>query len=151
MDKRYEKQECEHCHMLVAKTRKKDHEKACYLNPLNIRYCKVCNKIIKASTGGKRGRAQETCGYSCSNILRGRGTVLRNHITNYRTICFKVHGKKCLVCGEEKIVSVHHLDENHSNNDPNNLVPLCPTHHQYLHSRYKGIVLNILRSLGFGL
>lgn len=38
------------------------------------------------------------------------------------------------------IVAVHHYDENHSNNDPKNLVPLCPTHHQYLHSRYAGLI-----------
>ena len=35
------------------------------------------------------------------------------------------------------MVEVHHLDENHKNNSPSNLIPLCPTHHQYWHSRYK--------------
>jgi len=41
-----------------------------------------------------------------------------------------------LVDGENKIVAVHHYDHNHDNNDPKNLVPLCPTHHSYVHSRY---------------
>ena len=40
------------------------------------------------------------------------------------------------MCGEEKIVAVHHYDHDHTNNDIANLVPLCPTHHQYVHSRY---------------
>jgi hypothetical protein len=61
---------------------------------------------------------------------------------NYRTICFTHHKKECVVCGEDKIVSVHHYDENHNNNDPNNLVPLCPTHHQYVHSGYKDLVID---------
>jgi hypothetical protein len=61
--------------------------------------------------------------------------------TSYRTICFRHHKKECVVCGENKIVAVHHYDENHSNNDPANLIPLCPTHHQYVHSRYKELVM----------
>lgn len=59
----------------------------------------------------------------------------------YRTACFAHHEKKCVVCGEDKIVAVHHYDENHHNNDPANLVPLCPTHHQYVHSSYKHLVI----------
>lgn len=38
------------------------------------------------------------------------------------------------------IVAVHHYDGNHDNNSPENLIPLCPTHHQYVHSRYKKLV-----------
>lgn len=25
-------------------------------------------------------------------------------------------------------------------NDPKNLVPMCPTHHQYMHSRFKSLI-----------
>jgi len=39
-------------------------------------------------------------------------------------------------------VAVHHYDENHNNNNPENLVPLCPTHHQYVHSKYKNEVID---------
>lgn len=38
------------------------------------------------------------------------------------------------------MVEVHHYDENNQNNSPENLVPICPTHHQYVHSRYKNEV-----------
>ncbi len=34
------------------------------------------------------------------------------------------------------------MDENHENNDPQNLVPLCPTHHAYWHSRYRFLIEN---------
>lgn len=55
----------------------------------------------------------------------------------YQSTCWLFHGKKCIVCDENKIVSVHHINENHYDNRPENLVPLCPTHHQYVHSRYR--------------
>ena len=59
---------------------------------------------------------------------------------SYRTTCFHFHKKECIVCGENKIVEVHHLDENNKNNSPNNLIPLCPTHHKYLHSNYRYLI-----------
>lgn len=62
----------------------------------------------------------------------------------YQRICFSYHPHKCCVCGEENIVAVHHYDGNHNNNDPVNLVPLCPTHHQYIHSRYKDEIIDIV-------
>jgi len=60
--------------------------------------------------------------------------------TCYRTLCFKHHKKECVVCGEDKIVAVHHYDHNHNNNNIENLIPLCPTHHQYMHSRHKDLI-----------
>ena len=35
---------------------------------------------------------------------------------------------KCAICGREK-PQVHHIDEDPSNNDPLNLIPLCPNCH----------------------
>ena len=35
---------------------------------------------------------------------------------------------RCAVCGADG-PQVHHIDEDHSNNDPANLLPLCPNHH----------------------
>ena len=61
-------------------------------------------------------------------------------LKNYRSICFRDHKKECIICGEDNIVAVHHYDHNHSNNDPGNLVPLCPTHHQYVHSSFSDLV-----------
>lgn len=34
----------------------------------------------------------------------------------------------CAICGAPR-PQVHHIDEVHSNNDPLNLLPLCPNHH----------------------
>jgi len=38
----------------------------------------------------------------------------------------------------DKIVAVHHINHNHSDNRPENLVPLCPNHHEMLHSNEYG-------------
>ena len=66
----------------------------------------------------------------------------KNGVTSkiHQQICFKHHQHKCCVCGEENIVAVHHYDGNHYNNNPENLVPLCPTHHSYWHSRFKELI-----------
>lgn len=101
------------------------------------RTCPVCEKVFEAWPHNKK----VTCGYSCSN------THFRTGVNNgqwkdsaYRTTCFSKHEKKCVICGEDKIVAVHHYDGNHKNNDITNLIPLCPTHHKYMHSGYKNLI-----------
>jgi 5-methylcytosine-specific restriction endonuclease McrA len=70
--------------------------------------------------------------------IGGTKEIMPSHYgKNYRTICFNIHKKECVVCGENKIVAVHHYDHNHYNNEPSNLIPLCPTHHHYVHSKYE--------------
>ncbi|PIZ82634.1 hypothetical protein COX97_03825, partial [Candidatus Pacearchaeota archaeon CG_4_10_14_0_2_um_filter_05_32_18] len=55
----------------------------------------------------------------------------------------------CVACGFDKVVDLHHLDENNKNNSPNNLIGLCPNHHKMLHDfRYREEMLNILREKG---
>lgn len=85
------------------------------------------------------------CSVSCAHSQGGnaRSDLLeQNNQLGYRSICLKYHDSKCVICGEEKILSIHHFDENNKNNSPENLIPLCPTHHQYWHSRYKNLVEN---------
>jgi len=46
----------------------------------------------------------------------------------YRARAFRVHGKKCNLCGyeqEEKMLDVHHKDSDRSNGHINNLEVLC--------------------------
>lgn len=112
------------------------HEDSCHLNPKNIFLCMICGKPVKKNYSNTK-----TCSYACSNTYFRSGL---NHWNwkedSYRTTCFMYHNKKCIICDEKNIVEVHHLDENSKNNDPRNLIPLCPTHHQYWHSRYKYII-----------
>ena len=86
-----------------------------------------------------------TCSYKCSNLFfkekqqdaREKSDKVKR---NYRTIGLKYHGRKCIVCGEELAVCIHHYDGDHRNNSPENLVPLCPTHHVYWHSKNRYLI-----------
>ena len=100
------------------------------------RVCPIC----QISFIPKYDDEQITCSYSCSNTYFARKRNYPSRYKNYRTICWHHHDKKCAVCGEDKIVAVHHMDDDHTNNDPKNLVPLCPTHHVYWHSKYRSLI-----------
>ena len=131
-----EKVTCKFCSKEVGISNIKKHEVRCYLNPINVVLCKVCNKPIKNYKTSKG-----TCSRSCANTHFKSGEKNGNwRQDSYRTTCFLYHGKECVVCKESNLVEVHHLDENHQNNDPSNLIPLCPTHHQYWHSRFKHLI-----------
>lgn len=105
------------------------HENRCAYNPLNIRLCPNCDKVLSVDNA-------MACSKSCYNkVFRTK----ENHPTykgeSYRDICYRYHEKKCVICGEVNAVDVHHLDENHKNSDAYNLIPLCPTHHKYWHTK----------------
>jgi hypothetical protein len=106
-----------------------------------IKLCPVCNKEFETLINHRDEKT--TCSYSCANSFFRSGKNNPNwNDDRYTTTCWLYHKKECVICGESKIVTVHHHDENHNNNNPENLVPLCPTHHQYVHSRYKPLVID---------
>lgn len=54
--------------------------------------------------------------------------------------------KECLICGFDKVVDIHHLDENRKNNSRDNLIGLCPNHHQMLHNeKYSTEIKELIR------
>ena len=105
--------------------------------PTYVKQCPVCEKEFTAQKGHPKEKA--TCSYGCANT-HFRSGLNHPNIANYQTICFAVHGKCCIICGEANIVAAHHYDHDHSNNETTNLVPLCPTHHQYVHSRFACLI-----------
>lgn len=54
-------------------------------------------------------------------------------MTNYRRLAFEHHGRECAECGATENIEVHHRDGDRTNNTPDNLLPLCVTHHEELH------------------
>lgn len=131
---------CQFCQDQISISNIKKHEQCCYLNPANTTFCKVCGETIKNYRTSKG-----TCSRSCANVLFRSGKNNGSYKgTHYTQICFNNHKKECIVCGENKIVAVHHNDHNHLNDDPANLIPLCPTHHQYVHSKYKDEIQPII-------
>jgi len=130
---KYVKLECSKCFKLVGNNTFSRHVNACQ----GKKVCPICSKefISKAVT----------CSHSCSNKYFRTGENNGNWKNDtYQSTCFLHHGKKCLVCGEEKIVAAHHVNKNHKDNRIENLVPLCPTHDQYVHSRYANEVQTII-------
>ena len=58
-----------------------------------------------------------------------------SYYNNYRIRCFEHHEKKCAICGETRVLEVHHINCNHEDNSPLNLIPLCPNCHRLYHSK----------------
>jgi hypothetical protein len=132
---KYSKVKCEICNREISNTNIKRHIK---LHETRSIVCPVCGKQLD-------GRFESvTCSYACSNVYfrsgKDNGQYKPDEEVGYVRVCFRYHDKKCIICGEDKIVAVHHYDENKKNNDWKNLVPLCPTHHSYVHSRWYELV-----------
>ena len=63
---------------------------------------------------------------------------------------YKQITQKCIICGFDKVVDLHHVDQNTKNNSERNLVGLCPNHHKMLHDfRYRVEMLQELKNKGF--
>lgn len=113
--------------------------------------CGTCKNIFDVKEREKSFPSKEIyyCNRSCANSVGGKVKALKYHTdenAHYTTIAWRHHKKECVVCGEQNIVAVHHYNEIHADNRPENLVPLCPTHHQYIHSKYKHLVENIVEN-----
>lgn len=117
--------------------------------------CPVCNLEFETKKGIKKEKI--TCSYSCANSYFRSGennpnykdfyqyagrTRLVHFTRKYRKECFKYHKHECVICKENKMLDVHHFDEDRLNNKPDNLIPICATHHNYLHSKYRDEVID---------
>ena len=103
--------------------------------------CANCGKEVwKTKSQFARSKSGNVfCSSSCSTSYNNHFKVGEKHPNytgnDYRKKAFDTYAHKCAVCGwaeNENILEVHHRDENHSNNDINNLVILCPICHKYL-------------------
>lgn len=57
--------------------------------------------------------------------------------------------KECVICGFNKVVDIHHLDENKENNSRDNLTGLCPNHHKmFHHMEFRKEVIDLLKGKG---
>ena len=111
-----------------------------------IKICPICGNSFETKSG--HSREKTVCSHSCANTYFRSGKSNPNYknddelngVAKYIIICFRYHEKKCVFCNEKNIVEVHHYDGNKKNDNPENLIPLCPTHHRYWHSRFRYLV-----------
>ena len=74
------------------------------------------------------------CSHSCSSSYNNTSRE-KQSVNTYRRIAFENYEHKCAICGwdiDERVLEVHHIDENRQNNELSNLIILCPICHKYL-------------------
>jgi len=134
--------------------------------------CKRCNKIKKFHAKGlcnvcyknygtrliickqcKEKKNHMAKGY-CGNCYRKRfyydntkASNLRRYYGDLSLERWKEITKECVSCSFNKIVDVHHIDENNKNNSKSNLIGLCPNCHKLIHmGQYRQeIISNLIR------
>ena len=106
-----------------------------------------CNKCYKNKIWKPRIMICKNCGkerpHKAFGLCSGCHTKLHHYdktkAFNYKkwhNISLELYRKitkECLICGFDKVVELHHLDEDHKNNSEENLIGLCPNHHKMLH------------------
>lgn len=95
--------------------------------------CKACGKEIyrRKSDMKKNISGNFFCSKSCAASFNNASSPKRQ-VTNYRIKAFRTYPHRCEICGffeDEKLLEVHHIDENRKNNDIENLIILCPICH----------------------
>ncbi len=139
---------------LNCKSEKEHHAKGlCYTcyKKLNwkpkIKTCKRCKRKLTIHAKG-------LCA-GCYNLIfhldksRAYNQRRRNNI-DLKT--FRKITKQCAICEFDKIVDVHHIDLNKTNNSQKNLIGLCPNHHRMIHNyNFRPEIFIVLKQKGFDL
>lgn len=100
---------------------------------------KICPNCEKSFTvrNTRSNKNQITCSTGCYNSFFRSGKDSPNYIhgaSTYRNKAIKYYGHKCVRCGFEEVVEVHHKDRDRTNNNLSNLEVLCPNCHVIAHS-----------------
>lgn len=112
--------------------------------------CAFCGKEIYRNPSQLKKSISKLyyCSKECSNRhknqIREEAGEWDNSV-NYRRRAFESFSHKCFVCGwdeDERILEVHHKDENRKNNEIDNLVILCPTCHRKITLGYYELIEN---------
>ena len=105
-----------------------------------ITQCAFCQKdIVRFKSDIAKSKSglcycSKECGNRHKNELRKQSGEWDNS-GNYRKKAFDVFEHKCAICGwkeDERVLEVHHINENRNDNDINNLIILCPICHKKL-------------------
>ena len=104
------------------------------------RECPVCHNIFETPINHRDEKT--TCSRKCANTYFRSGPEHPNYKDDakYNVTCWRFHKKECVICGENLVVAVHHYNGDHDDDRPENMVPLCPTHHQYWHSKHRHVI-----------
>ena len=110
---------CDYCGKTFTRQKSRNDSKSGY----NF-CCRKCKDSAQRMSSGSRFDGVRPPHYGISNGLYC-----------YRKDAFANYPPKCAVCGwdeDEDVLEVHHIDENRSNNNLDNLIILCPICHRKL-------------------
>jgi len=93
-----------------------------------LRECERCKRMLPHHA---KGHCAGCYNYVFHLERTKAGQYKKHHNIELET--YKKITKSCLICGFDKVVDLHHLDENKKNNSESNLAGLCPNHHKMLH------------------
>lgn len=123
--------------------------------------CRVCyKKLLWNPEPRECGRCERMLAHhgkglcaGCYNSVFQLENVKMHNARRYHGIDPKLYKKvieKCAICNFNKIIEMHHLDHDKTNNSEDNLAGLCPNHHKMVHMKahQKEIFVN-LRAKGF--
>ena len=140
------KRKCIYCSKEYSTRTINQHERACPINPENKKICKLdsCDNIITSIE-----KRAIFCSHKCANTFIGiKYRTLENHPLWKGGEFGHVNLRKkecCKICRFDKVVEVHHLNENRNDNTLDNLITLCPNHHRMIHTKkYKKEVMALL-------
>jgi hypothetical protein len=113
--------------------------------------CANCGEpITRTLSALKRSASGDAfCSRSCSNSVNNSrhksGTNHPNYNVgsgSYRKKMLSTEVIMCVVCGYDIVecLEVHHQDGNRKNNEDDNLVWLCPTHHTEVHKGLRHLI-----------
>ena len=123
--------------------------------------CSVCDKQVwKSSSQLKHSKSKKYfCSKTCQTLWRNlfysgaKSPSWKNGINAYRKILSRETDIKkiCVLCKTEdqRVLAVHHIDQNRANNSIYNLAWLCHNCHHLVHHhpKEKDIFLSTIRSL----
>jgi len=116
-----------------------------YVWPRKKATCIRCKRLMFL-----KGRG--LCG-GCYNIIYQLENAKAHNYKKWHNIDLETYRKitsRCMICGFDKIIDLHHLDNNKKNSSETNLIGLCPNHHKMLHTlKYREEIFQLLKEKGF--
>lgn len=107
----------------------------CKYQEVECDYCHKKFNRLKSQLNKDNKTGKVFCSKVCSNRYKNERTLKLDDGAAYRRNAFNTYKHECAICGyneDERILEVHHLDENRDNNKIENLVILCPNCHKKL-------------------
>ncbi|MFA5061193.1 MAG: HNH endonuclease signature motif containing protein [Candidatus Pacearchaeota archaeon] len=112
-----------------------------------IQICKRCKRKMPIHAKGLCAG----CYNSVFQVEKNKAYIHRKaHNVDLKT--YRKVTKECVICGFNRIIDLHHIDTNKQNNNPKNLIGLCPNHHRMIHNiNFRPELFKILKEKGFDL